>query len=72
MSPAAPGDRVVVHAPRLGGHDRDGEIVAVRDPGGGPPYLVRWSDTGKESLLFPGPGTVVHHHGVTERVRAKT
>jgi len=67
---AAPGDRIIVHAPRLGGHDRDGEVVAVRGPEGGPPYVVRWSDTGKETLLFPGPDTELHHHGATERVTA--
>lgn len=65
---ATPGDRIIVHAARQGGHDRDGEITGVRGVDGGPPYVVRWSDTGKESLLFPGPGTVVHHGGVAERV----
>lgn len=69
---ATPGDRVVVHATRHGGHDRDGEILAVRASDGGPPYLVRWSDTGRESLLFPGSDTEVHHNGLTERVPAVT
>ncbi|WP_324651841.1 DUF1918 domain-containing protein [Georgenia sp. H159] len=60
---AAPGDRVVVHSTKVGGHTRDGEVVAARGEDGGPPYVVRWSDTGVESLLFPGPDTVIHHGG---------
>ncbi|WP_152190032.1 DUF1918 domain-containing protein [Georgenia satyanarayanai] len=69
---AAPGDRLIIHAARLGGHDRDGEVISVRDPQGGPPYLVRWSDTGRESLLFPGRDTEIHHHRLSGRVPAGT
>lgn len=65
---AAPGDRIIIHAARLGEHDRDGEVLAARGADGGPPFVVRWSDTGKESLIFPGPGTVIRHGGVSERV----
>jgi hypothetical protein len=54
---AAPGDRVVVRA--LRGSDRDGEVVEARGQDGGPPYIVRWSHSGEESLFFPGPGTVI-------------
>ncbi|WP_152188619.1 DUF1918 domain-containing protein [Georgenia satyanarayanai] len=54
---AAPGDRVVVRAQH--GADRDGEVVAVRGADGGPPYVVRWSRSGEESVFFPGPGTVI-------------
>lgn len=69
MVPAAPGDRIIVHSTHVGGRERDGEVIAVRGADGGPPYLVRWSDTGAETLLFPGSDTVIHHGGVTERVR---
>jgi Domain of unknown function (DUF1876)/Domain of unknown function (DUF1918) len=51
---AAVGDRLVVAAAVLGGPMRDGEILQVGSDGG-PPYLVRWSDDGHESLFFPGP-----------------
>ncbi|PYF98361.1 protein of unknown function [Georgenia satyanarayanai] len=54
---AAPGDRVVVRSQR--GADRDGEVVDVQGQDGGPPYVVRWTRTGEESLFFPGPGTVI-------------
>jgi hypothetical protein len=40
---------------------RDGEIIEVRHADGSPPYVVRWDDTGRESLVFPGPDAVVHH-----------
>jgi hypothetical protein len=42
----------------VGVHDRTGEILEVRGPEGGPPYLVRFDD-GHESLVYPGPDTVV-------------
>jgi hypothetical protein len=51
---AAVGDRIVVAAANLGGHMRDGEIIKVGSHGA-PPYLVRWSDDGRETLFFPGP-----------------
>jgi hypothetical protein len=58
---AAVGDRLVIHAHTLGAPDRDGEILVVRRSDGGPPYLVRWSDTGHESLVYPGPDATVEH-----------
>ena len=49
---AAVGDRIVVAAADLGGPMRDGEIIKVGSHGA-PPYLVRWSDDGREMLFFP-------------------
>ncbi|WP_418605210.1 DUF1918 domain-containing protein [Georgenia sp. SUBG003] len=60
MGAAHPGDRIIVRSGAVGGRDRDGEVLEARGPGGTPPYLVRWSDTGKVSLVFPGPDTVLH------------
>ena len=41
-------------------NDNDGN--ATSDPQHGePPYLVRWSDNGHESLTFPGPDAYVQH-----------
>ena len=56
---AAAGDRLVVN--RLHGSARDAEILSVRHPDGSPPYEVRWSDTGHEALVYPGPDAVVQH-----------
>lgn len=55
------GDRLVIQSPHLDEPVRDAEILQVRHDDGSPPYLVRWSDTGHEGLVFPGPDAVVHH-----------
>jgi hypothetical protein len=58
---AVVGDRIVVAAAMLSGPVRDGEIIEV-DGDGGPPYLVRWSDDGRETLFFPGPDAHISRH----------
>ncbi|WP_431682627.1 DUF1918 domain-containing protein [Kitasatospora sp. KL5] len=55
------GDRVIVNATRPGAARRDGEIVALHHPDGSPPWDVRWSETGRVSMFFPGPDTRLHH-----------
>ena len=54
------GDRIVVASGTLHRPIRDGEILQTGSDGGGP-YLVRWSDSGNESLFFPGPDAHVEH-----------
>ncbi len=54
------GDRIVVRGHHLGEPGRDGEILEVAADGG-PPFRVRWSDSGREVLLFPGPDALVEH-----------
>lgn len=56
------GDRIVVRSQHLGGPHRDAEVLEVRHADGSPPYVVRWSDTGHESLFFPGPDAFVDQH----------
>lgn len=58
---AAVGDRIVIKSHRIGQPDRDCEVVGVRGADGGPPYLVRWGDTGHETLFFPGSDATVQH-----------
>ena len=58
---AAVGDRIVVRGTRMGQLDRDCEVLEVRGADGGPPFLVRWGDTGHEGLLFPGSDAYVQH-----------
>ena len=58
---AAVGDRLVIHSAHVDGRVRDGEILEVRGAGGAPPYVVRWSDSGQEGLVFPGPDATVEH-----------
>ena len=55
------GDRLVVRATHIDEPVRDGEILEVHGDDGGPPYLVRWSDTGHDALVFPGPDAEVQH-----------
>lgn len=55
------GDRIVIHGHRVGEPIRDGEVLEVHGPDGGPPFIVRWSDTGHETLFFPGSDATVEH-----------
>jgi len=65
---AARGDRLVVRAHRVGEPERDAEILEALGADGAPPFRVRWSDTGREGSLFPGPDAFVEHL-VTPRAR---
>jgi hypothetical protein len=49
------GDQLVILSKTLDRRVRDGEILAVRGPDGSPPFLVRWADDGRTTLVFPGP-----------------
>jgi hypothetical protein len=60
------GDRIILRSTHVGQADRDGEVLEVRGPAGGPPYVVRWSDDGHEGLLFPGPDCQIHHGATTD------
>lgn len=60
---ARAGDRIVIRSAHLGGPVRDGEIIEVEHEDGRPPYHVRWSDTGRESLFFPGPDAQIDNAG---------
>lgn len=66
---ASPGDRIVISGHHVGEAVRDCEVLEVRGPDGGPPYLVRWDDNGHEALFYPGNDAHVHHfdHSVAAR-----
>lgn len=51
---AREGDRLVVRRHHVGESQRDGEILEVLGEEGAPPYLVRWTDDGHVSRVFPG------------------
>ena len=55
------GDRLVIAPHRQGERPRDAEVLEVRGSDGGPPYLVRWQDTGRVSLHYPGSDSAVEH-----------
>jgi hypothetical protein len=55
------GDRIVIHGHRVGEPNRDCEVLEARGPDGTAPFLVRWEDSGHETLFFPGPDADVQH-----------
>jgi hypothetical protein len=57
---ATKGDRLVMHGRVVGQHDRVVEIIEVLGPNGTPPYRVRGED-GHETIMYPGPDSVVDH-----------
>ena len=69
---AAVGDRIVVRGAHVDDPVRDGEVIEVRHEDGSPPYVVRWEDTGHESLFFPGPDAEVHHFEHQGQPRRRT
>jgi hypothetical protein len=58
---ASVGDRIVIKGHRVGEPDRDCEVLEVRGPDGGPPFVVRWEDSGHESLFFPSSDASIQH-----------
>ena len=55
------GDELIVEGHEIGRPRREGRVEEVRGAHGGPPYLVRWDDTGRSTLLFPGSDCRVVH-----------
>ena len=60
---AHPGDRLVISGHRIGEPRRTGRVTEVRGPDGGPPYRVEWDDSGRTTLLFPGPDCSIEPSG---------
>jgi Domain of unknown function (DUF1918) len=52
---AQPGDWLIVERGDVDQYARRGRIEEVHSAEGTPPYLVRWLDTGRVGLVFPGP-----------------
>ncbi|MEU3459292.1 DUF1918 domain-containing protein [Streptomyces sp. NPDC006733] len=57
---ASVGDRLLVHGRTVGRQDRQAEVIEVLGADGGPPFRVRFED-GHETVMSPGPDTVVRH-----------
>ena len=58
---ARPGDRLLIQPHHLGEPQRDGEILEAHGPAGTAPFLVRWEDTGRTSLFYPGSDARIEH-----------
>ncbi|AZQ70830.1 MULTISPECIES: DUF1918 domain-containing protein [Streptomyces] len=63
---ASKGDRLVVHGRTVGQKDHVVEIVEVLGPKGNPPYRVR-TENGHETIMSPGPDSVVDHRKAGEQ-----
>ncbi|MFC9426523.1 DUF1918 domain-containing protein [Streptomyces sp. NPDC059255] len=57
---ASKGDRLIVHGRVVGKQDHVVEIVEVLGPEGSPPFRVR-AENGHETIMSPGPDTMVEH-----------
>jgi len=68
---AQAGDWLVVKRADIGHEPRRGLIERVRSADGTPPYLVRWLDTGREALVFPGPDAHVETPAEFEAATAR-
>lgn len=55
------GDRIILEPQNATDDRRVGIIIAVGQADGGPPYQVRWLDTGRTTLIFPGPEAHIEH-----------
>jgi len=53
-------DELVVRSHDVDREPRTGRILEVHGSEGGPPYVVRWADTGRTALVFPGPDAQVN------------
>lgn len=51
---AKPGDWLIVEIAGTDHSARRARILDVSAPDGAPPYTVRWLDTEREALVFPG------------------
>lgn len=67
---AAVGDEIIIAGHVIGEPKRVGLIVEVRSDDGGPPYRVRWDESGRTTLLFPGPDASIKHLEGAERSAA--
>lgn len=65
---AAIGNWLVIHGRTLDDPVREGVIVDVAHPDGSPPYLVRWLDDDRLSLVFPGADALVQRTAPHGRV----
>ncbi len=51
---AKAGDHLVIMGRHVHHPVREGEVLEVRGEDGDPPFVVRWSDTGHATILYPG------------------
>jgi Domain of unknown function (DUF1918) len=57
------GDRLVLNSTPLGDTRRVGVITGVRQDDGAPPYVVRWLEDGRTTMIFPSDEAQVESAG---------
>ncbi|MFE2996263.1 DUF1918 domain-containing protein [Nocardia sp. NPDC059246] len=62
---ASKGDRLIIHGRVVGQQTHTVEIVEVLGSKGNPPYRVR-DDRGHETIMSPGPDSVVDHRRASD------
>jgi hypothetical protein len=60
------GDTIVVHSTHQGEPERTGKVIECHEPGGGPPYRVRWEPDGHTALFYPAGTPAVVHPGPSD------
>jgi hypothetical protein len=58
------GDWLVVHSRRVDDVVREAVILEVPHDDGSPPYVVRWLDDGRRTVVFPGPDARIRPAGL--------
>ena len=53
------GDRILVRGNRTGQPDRNCVVLEVHHKDGEPPYVVKWDDSDRQDLYFPGSDATV-------------
>ena len=67
---ACVGDWIVIASNRVGEPVREGEVVEVPHADGSPPYRVRWTDSDRTTLFFPGPDALIRRVGAYAEQRS--
>lgn len=58
---ASVGDFLIIASRHLDGPSRVGMIQEVHGEDGAPPYVVKWEDDERTTIVFPGPDAHVEH-----------
>jgi hypothetical protein len=60
---AEAGDFLVIASTHVDEPPRVGFIEEVHGDDGGPPYVVRWEEDGRTTIMFPGSDAHIEHPG---------
>ena len=58
---ATAGDFLIIASPHLDEPSRIGLIEEVHGDDGAPPYVVKWEEDGRTTIVFPGSDAHIEH-----------